>query len=178
MFTNLKNDSIILTRLKTEDDSLIYKALKSSITEISPWLNWLNEDYDLTRAREFIKLQIKNWDEGIEYTYAIRNISGEFVGVISLHLFDMQNDVASIGYWINSEFTCKGFCSQALKLLVQNSLKPLNLIRIEVIVALKNKASQRVAEKSGAIYEGILKNRIRPKGIATDAKMYAFLFEY
>ena len=175
MFTSLRNDSITLNRLKTEDDSLIYKALKSSITEISPWLSWLDQDYDQASASEFIKLQLNNWAQGIEYTYAIRDRAGKFVGVISLHMFDTQNDVASIGYWINSQSTCQGFCSQAVKLLVQNALKPLNLIRIEIIVAIENKASQRVAEKAGAIYEGVLKNRLRPKGIATDAKMYAII---
>jgi RimJ/RimL family protein N-acetyltransferase len=174
MFSSLSNGSIVLSRLKSEDAVLIYNALKASIAEISPWLSWLDPNYNLDRADEFINLQINNWDEDIEYTYAIKNTQGEFVGVISLHLFDIQNDVASIGYWINSQCTGNGYCTQAVKLLVKNALKPLNLIRIEIIVAIQNKASQRVAEKAGAIYEGVLKNRIRPKSIATDAKMYAF----
>ncbi|MCB1604285.1 MAG: GNAT family N-acetyltransferase, partial [Xanthomonadales bacterium] len=107
-------------------------------------------------------------------TYIIRNQNRDFIGVIGLHVFDNNNDVASIGYWVDSRYTCKGYCSDAVQLLVQNAIPQLNLIRVEIIVALNNHASQRVAEKAGASFEAVLKNRIRIRGLPVDAKVFAF----
>ena len=168
------NQDIKLERLKTSDSKELYKAIKCSYSEISKWLDWLAPVYTMKSAEDFIYLQMSNWINELEYTFAIKNHSDEFLGVISLHLFDKQNDVASIGYWMNSKHTSKGYCTQALKLLVANTFKPLGLIRIEVIVAKENLASQKVAENAGAHFETLQTNRLRIKGQPNDARMYIF----
>ena len=48
-------------------------------------------------------------------------------------------------------------------------------MRIEVLVAVGNVASRRVAEKSGAVYEGTLRSRLLVHGTRHDAAMYAFI---
>ncbi len=175
MIERFSNEKIQLCRLKKSDAIDVYHALKHSINEISPWLNWLTEEYDLKSADKFIALQINNWLKNEEFTYAIKTLKGEFVGMIGLHMFDSVNDVASIGYWVDSRLTNKGYCTQAVKLLASSCLKLLNLIRIEIIVAIKNLASQKVAENAGAHFEAILKNRIRLNGEPVDAKIYVFI---
>lgn len=174
MLERLENSDLLLERYKTNDSDVLYQAIKVSSKEISQWLSWLTSDYDLKAAEDFIKIQINNWDEDLEYTYTIKNHQGDFLGTIALHVYDTQNDVASIGYWMNTKYASKGLCTQAVKLLVKTAMKVLNLIRIEIIVAVGNIASQKVAEKSEAQFEAVLKNRIRLQGKAIDAKMYAF----
>lgn len=174
MIEKLENIDLMLTRYSQSDSEALFQAIQSSALEISPWLSWLTPAYDLKAAEDFIDIQINNWDEDLEYTYAIKNHQGHFLGTIGLHVYDTQNDVASIGYWMNTKHTSKGYCTQAVKLLVKTAMKVLNLIRIEIIVAVDNIASQKVAEKSGAQFEAVLKNRIRLRGKAIDAKMYAF----
>jgi RimJ/RimL family protein N-acetyltransferase len=165
---------IKLERFREYDVDGIYSAIKDSYHEISPWLNWLTPAYNREAANSFIKIQKENWDEGIEYTFTIKNHQNELLGVIGIHLYDRQNDVASIGYWMNTRFTGKGYCTEALNLLISKTFKQLNLIRVEVIVAITNLPSQKVAIKTGATFEAILKNRIRINGQAIDAHMYAF----
>ena len=174
MLEKLCNQDINLERVKVDDSEAIYHAILSSKAEISPWLNWLDSSYDQKSCDDFIGLQIINWNTDVEYTYTIKNKSNEILGMIGLHIFDSQNNVASIGYWMNTKFTSKGLCTKALKLLVTNALLPLNLIRIEVIVAISNISSQKVAIKSGGVFEAVLKNRIRINGCAVDANLYAF----
>jgi len=170
----LENKEISLERFKLEDGVDVFNALKKSYNEISPWLSWLTATYNQKSANDFIYLQMANWNQDLEYAFTIKNQAGDLLGTISLHLYDKQNKVASLGYWMNSEFTSNGICTSAVKLLVANTLKQLNLSRIEVIVATKNIASQKVAEKAGATYEAILRNRLLLSGKQTDAKMYAF----
>jgi len=177
MLEMLSNGHFSLERLKESDSNAVYEAVLSSKLEISPWLSWLTPKYNQQECNEFIRLQINNWDSDIEYTYAIKNNSNEILGLIGLHVFDPLNDVASIGYWMNTKFTKQGICTDAVKLLVKNALLPLNLIRIEVIVATTNKASQKVAIKAGGVFESELKNRIRLNGQAINAYLYCFIPE-
>jgi RimJ/RimL family protein N-acetyltransferase len=170
----LQNREIKLKRFKPEDGVDVFNALKFSYKEISPWLSWLKPDYDQKSANDFIYLQMSNWNQDLEYAFSIKSHTDDLLGTISLHLYDKQNKVASLGYWMNSQYTSKGICTNAVKLLIANTLIKLKLNRIEVIVATKNIASQKVAEKAGAKYEAILKNRLLLLGKPTDAKMYAF----
>lgn len=174
MFKTISNNKIILEKYKLTDAALIFQAIEYSRNEISAWLSWLTPDYDLQNAESFTQIQMDNWKSNSEYAYTIKDFSGNLLGVIGLHMFDSQNDVANIGYWMNTKYAGKGICTQALSLLVENSLKPLNLIRIEVIVAINNIASQRVVEKAGGIYEATLRNRLRLDGSAIDAKIFSF----
>ncbi|MBL4661136.1 MAG: GNAT family N-acetyltransferase [Alcanivoracaceae bacterium] len=177
MFEPLTSGRIVLAKYKLRDSLPIYQAIKNSLLEISPWATWLSPNYSLKSAEDFVALQMKNWTDNIEFSFTIKDIDNSFLGVISLHIFDPANNVANIGYWINSQYIRKGYCTEAVQLLVVNAFKQLNLIRIELIAGVNNIASQRVAEKAGAQFEGILKNRIRPNGMASDARLYAFINE-
>lgn len=174
MIEKITEDKIILERLKLIDSESIYQAIIDSRTEISPWLNWLHSGYSLNECQSFIRIQINNWESDAEYTFVIKNKSNEVLGLMSLHVYDSQNSVASIGYWINTEFTNKGVCTKALKLLILNAFNLLNLNRIEVIVATTNLASQKVVLKAGGAFESVQKNRIKLQGEAVDAHMYYF----
>ena len=65
--------------------------------------------------------------------------------------------------------------SAAVRLLAQFGLGKLKLNRIEIMAAVGNKASQRVAEKVGARREGILRNRIVVRDRVYDAVMFSLI---
>ena len=46
------------------------------------------------------------------------------------------------------------------------------LVRLEIVCAVDNLRSQRAAEKTGAVREGILRSRLVLRGKPTDAVMY------
>ena len=51
----------------------------------------------------------------------------------------------------------------------------LKLRRIEIVAAINNKASQRVAEKAGATREGILRNRLVVRDKVYDTVMFSLI---
>jgi len=57
------------------------------------------------------------------------------------------------------------------------AFEQLHLHRVEIIAAVKNLASQRVAEKAGAMREGILRRRLLINGNHHDAIIYSLLPE-
>ena len=51
------------------------------------------------------------------------------------------------------------------------------LTRLEIVVPVGNVRSQRVAEKLGAHYEGIARQRLRVKGESVDAWQYSLTLD-
>jgi ribosomal-protein-alanine N-acetyltransferase len=62
---------------------------------------------------------------------------------------------AHIGYWIDRNYSNRGFTTQAVKLLTEYGFGELKLHRIEINVRPENAGSIRVAEKAGYLFEGV-----------------------
>ena len=84
-------------------------------------------------------------------------------------------DSANLGYWVRSSAASKGVATAATKLTRDWGFANTDLVRIEILVATGNIASRRVAEKSGALYEGTLRSRLTVHGTRHDAAMYSFV---
>jgi len=65
----------------------------------------------------------------------------------------------------------------AAKLAARYAFENDGLIRVEVVMAVDNSASRRVAEKSGAQYQGILGNRMVVGRDVYNAHMYSLIPE-
>ncbi|HZM23233.1 MAG TPA: GNAT family protein, partial [Anaerolineales bacterium] len=79
------------------------------------------------------------------------------------------------GYWVRTSKHGQGIAGRAAKLAVRFGFENLDLIRAEIVVAVGNEASRRVAEKIGAHYEGVLLNRMVVGKSISDAHMYSLL---
>lgn len=64
---------------------------------------------------------------------------------------------------------------RAAKLIARFAFEKANLIRTEIVIAVGNDASKRVAEKVGAHYEGVLLNRMVIGTEIRDAHMFSLL---
>ncbi len=60
-------------------------------------------------------------------------------------------------------------------MIVKFAFENLNINRLEIVVAEGNLPSQRVAEKSGAFREGLLRQRLLIHGQPHDAFMFSFI---
>ncbi|HKI74195.1 MAG TPA: GNAT family protein, partial [Pseudomonadales bacterium] len=63
--------------------------------------------------------------------------------------------------------------TEATVALAQFGFDYLRLLRIEIVMSVRNTASRRVAEKAGGQFEGILANRLYLHGEAHDARLYS-----
>jgi RimJ/RimL family protein N-acetyltransferase len=67
--------------------------------------------------------------------------------------------------------------SKASRLGARFGFEELGLHRLEILAAISNVASQRVAEKIGAVREGILRKRLLIRGESHDAVMFSLVEE-
>ena len=166
--------TITLEALSLDHVPLMVEGALESIAEVNPWMDWCSESFTHESARDFIAKQTVAKQAGTAYEFALFNGDGLYLGGGGVNTINQLHQSANIGYWIRTSQTQKGYGTAALHALVSWARTHTELNRLEVVVATGNKASQRVAEKGGATYEGIAKARLFNNGQFLDAKVYAF----
>ncbi|MEM7293637.1 MAG: GNAT family protein [Pseudomonadota bacterium] len=165
---------IELQALSLAHAPLMVEGALESVSEINPWMDWCNRQFDVETARQFISEQIDAKRSGAAYEFALFNDQGVYLGGGGVNSIDHRSNRANIGYWIRSSQTRNGYGTAALEALVGWARAHTRLNRLEVVVATGNLASQRVAQKGGATWEGVAKSRLYNNGEYLDAHIYAF----
>jgi len=167
--------NIRIRRYRSDDSERLFNAAAESIEQIFPWLPWCHPGYSLDESRSWITHCDAAWTAGAEYNFAIVDQADGFLGGCGLNQLKREHRIANLGYWVRTSATGKGVASGAVRRLAEFAFRETNLMRLEIIVALDNRASQRVAENAGAIREGIAHDRLRLRDQSHDAIMYALL---
>jgi len=176
MDSQISDGYIILRKYNKEDLLNRYSAIKDNLQEISKWLSFCRPDYTETQNLLWYVAYNKNWDNKIEFPFAIiEKESGSYIGECVLNHINHLHKLANVTYWIKKEFTGKGTTTRAVKLAAKFGFEKLELRRIEIFMEPENIASIKVAEKAGAVKEGILRNRIFSNEISKDALMYSLI---
>lgn len=96
----------------------------------------------------------------MEYAFAIFDGANEYVGGCGFNGFNRVHNFANLGYWVRESHQRQGIAVDAVLALSQFGFRNLGLTRIEIVVASENLPSRRVAEKAGATYECLARNRL------------------
>jgi len=99
------------------------------------------------------------------------SIDDEIVGGIGLT--DINGHKAEIGYWLGENYWGRGIATAAAELITEYAFSRLGLKRIYAYVFAFNKASARVLEKAGFIYEGKLRKNVIKDGKPMDDLLFA-----
>ena len=176
----LKSDDgqLLLRPPLIDDAENIYNAVQVSKPELMPWMDWCRPDFSLDVPIEWIKNQPQDWEQGINYQFLIfDNKSQQFLGGCGLNNINQYYLLANLGYWVRSDRHREGIATEATKRIALFGFQKLGLRRIEIVTREENWASRRVAEKAGAVFEGILRKRIKLGDINVYAAMYSLIIE-
>jgi ribosomal-protein-serine acetyltransferase len=172
-------DELIFLRPYCEADvEHLYSAVRESIPEVSRWLSWCHENYSLEESRNFVNSR-RIASQGDEwYSFAVfEKASDKFVGGVGLNFINRVHQIANLGYWVRTSAAGRGFATRATRLAAHFGFAHLGLRRIEIVAAVDNVASQRVAEKAGAIRECVARKRLLVNGESHDAVVYSLIPE-
>ncbi len=174
MQTRFIAGNVVIRPWQSSDEEEFYCAIRESVTELEPWLPWAHGKYKRQDTRTWLASRTMEWDSGSKYSFAIEDAqSHQLLGGCGLNRIDREHLIANLGYWVRSTCCRRGIATSAVKLLSQFAFRQLNLARIEIVIIPTNIASRRVAEKSGAQFEGLQRNRLSLRGSSFDAAMYS-----
>lgn len=151
----------------------IYECVRESITEIAPWMDWCHPHYSRDETEIWLKQLPDFWKARQNFIFLVERRDGRPLGTCALSHPNWKHRLANLGFWIRSSETGKGYATGAGRLLARWGLESLELNRLEIIMALENHPSRRVAEKLGAHFEGVLRNRLQVGPQILDAFSYS-----
>jgi RimJ/RimL family protein N-acetyltransferase len=178
MEVELIEGPILIRTLRPEDVSPLYEAARESIAEVSRWLPWCHENYSIEETREFIASRELASQGGEWYSFGIfEKDGGRFLGGVGINFINRVHQMANLGYWVRTSAAGRGVATSATRAAARFGFEQLGLQRIEIVAAVDNIPSQRVAEKAGAVREGVLRQRLLIRGKSMDAVLFSLVPE-
>ncbi len=174
MKSNLSSAATIAIRPYLVDDAeAMAAAARESVVEVQPWMTWCHAAYSVDEARAWLQVQVSAFGARTAFEFAIVSPAGHYLGACGLNRIDHLNRRANLGYWVRSSAARQGVATVAVRSLRDWAMENTDLVRLEIVVALGNAASLRVAERAGAAREGTLRKRILIHGVHQDAAVFS-----
>ncbi|WP_405164173.1 GNAT family N-acetyltransferase [Nocardia sp. NBC_01499] len=99
----------------------------------------------------------------------------QVLGGCSVYDIDLDQQRAGVGYWLAPHARGRGAATRTVRLLARWAFDVLAIARLELTCAPDNIASQRVAERSGFIREGIMRSHMRSQDGRRDSMLFSLL---
>jgi len=156
---------------------------KEDLALIVNWLNnpsFMGEFWDylpLQRCRFEIERVIENDLFEPEY-FMIEKKDRTIIGYVShFNMLHPLGKLLEIGYVIAPNERGKGYCTEAVSLILDYLFLSRSAERIQASTHVDNRASQRVLEKAGFKREGVMRKALFNKGAWKDGVLYSILRE-
>jgi ribosomal-protein-serine acetyltransferase len=170
-----RENSCSLRPYEAGDAEALYEAARESVDDVFPWLPWCHPGYTMAEALEWARSRARLAADGIEYNFVIAGADGRFLGGCGINQINRIHRFANLGYWVRSSATGLGVATRAVRQLAGFAFGNTDLLRLEIVCAVGNRRSQRVAERAGAVREGVLRRRLLIRGEAVDAVMFSLV---
>ncbi len=153
---------LMLRPFRRRDVGTFHRAVDSSITELQPWLPWI-EGYNRGFAQRFIRESVGSWADRRAFDFTVRTQDDvdRHIGNVSVWQTSQQNSTGEVGYWIRSDETGKGYGTEAAAAVVKIGFEELGFHKVVLRIAVGNIGSERIATKIGFTLEGILRDEVK-----------------
>lgn len=173
----LTTERFELRRFTRRDIDALTTSVRNSLPELQLWLPWAHTGYDRDDAVAYIRDSMQSWKDARAFDFAIRALSDAdgHVGNISIWQVSRTGRSGEIGYWVRSDRAGSGVASETAARLVTLGFDRLGFHKINLRIAVGNRASERVAEKLGFAREGVLREELLIRGRWVDHTLYSLL---
>jgi ribosomal-protein-serine acetyltransferase len=136
--------------------SALYASIDRNRARLREWLPWIHAAYGFDDLTAFLHERILEDAARTSLTTCIW-AGDELCGSIALHLIDLRNRSASIGYWLDSAHEGRGIMTRACRAIITEAFRRYGLHRIEIRCATGNAKSCAIPARLGFTQEGTLR---------------------
>lgn len=166
---------ITLRYPEPRDVDPLFDAVRESINELHPWAPWCPLTYGRADAARWVGQQPAAREAGTAFEFVVVGDDGRILGCCGVNQINRGFRLANLGYWIRTSATLRGYATEATRQAAAWAFRNTDLQRLELLVAVGNRASQAVAVKAGAALEGRLRCRFLVHGRFQDAFVYSLI---
>jgi RimJ/RimL family protein N-acetyltransferase len=172
----LPSTSLLVRPWQPEDADALFAAAGESVGSVGRWLPWCHEGYARADSVAWIAHSQASWQLEEMFAFAIVDqTDGSVAGGVGLNQISRQHRSANLGYWVRQSRQGQGIAPRAVPAVARFGFDALALVRVEIVAAADNLASRRCAEKAGARFEGIGRQRLVIGEQVVDAAVYALI---
>ena len=167
-------DGVVLLRPFTRGDAPAI-ARNCSDPEVPRWTR-VPSPYTETHAHLFLDRIELETDRGHVASFAVCDVRDRAaLGTITLQRLDWDQSRADVGYYLGAEGRGRGLMTRALMVVTPWAFVRLGLARLQIHADVRNRRSQRVAERAGFVREGVLRSYQALNGERQDMACYSRL---
>ena len=164
--STITTERLILRQPTDQDAELIFEQYAGDL-DVTKYLSW-QPHKSMAQTNEYLERCITAWQEKSAFPFVlIRRNDARLIGMVEIRI---DNFKADLGYVLAKSLWGKGYMSEAVKALVDWSLKQTEIHRVWAVCDTENVASARVLEKVGMKREGILKKWLVHPNIAAEPR--------
>jgi RimJ/RimL family protein N-acetyltransferase len=142
--------------------------------EVRRWMPW-SEDFTREKAVRWCTEEASGDLSRALNLAIVPPETGRLEGAVGIGRADWDTGAAETGYWLGPAARGRGHATEAVRAVARHAFG-LGLTRIELLAAVGNVASQRVAERAGFTREGVLPEaRPLPGGKMADMVRFRLL---
>lgn len=145
----LAGDAVTLRPWEADDVDTVVRAYADPAIQ-----RWHVQDRSPTEAEQWIAGWPGRWAAGTGADWAVADDTGAVVGRIGFNHVDLFEGDAAVAYWVLPEARGRHIAPRALTALARWAFDDVSLVRLALRHSVHNRASCRVAERSGFGLEG------------------------
>jgi ribosomal-protein-alanine N-acetyltransferase len=171
----LETPRLLLRKVRLSDSPHIFAyASNPAVARYSTW-----PPHPTVAATEaFVQELLKRYAEGLVGPWAIvHRQDGIVIGSCGFAYVMAWHGRAEIAYTLSQAYWGQGLMPEAVGAVLKFAFETLQLNRIEARCEIENVASERVMQKLGMQFEGVLRQHTQVMGKYRDLKLYSILKE-
>ena len=171
----LETEHLILRKINKGDiQEIFYYGSNPTVSQKVSWETH-NTEADTDK---FIEYVLEGYSQNNKALWGMElKSTGAIVGTIDFVTINSKHKSAEVGYVLSEDFWGDGFTTEATRRIIEYGFTELGLVRIQARCFVENIGSQRVMEKAGMTFEGIIRKGMFAKGKYQDLKLYSILAE-
>jgi len=169
----LSDGRLRLRALRAEDKAAVVVALNDELAGRFLWqppFPYSESDFD-----EWFASRDARWKDDRHANWSITRVGeDDWLGSIGIDITE-ERQAGEIGYHVGPWARRSGIASAAARLVRDWALDELGLERVEIMAAVENTASQRVALAAGMRFEGVHRGYLTARGVRCDMASFAIV---
>ncbi|OWW19191.1 GNAT family N-acetyltransferase [Noviherbaspirillum denitrificans] len=173
---HLNAEGLCIRPFRAGDAEAFAAAVRESVATVGQWLPWCHSAYGAKEARVWIGQCAVRLNMGVSYDVGIFTEDDEtLLGGVAINQIDHVHNAGNVGYWVRESMQRRGIGTRAARMIAKYGFDTLRLTRLEIVAAEHNHPSRAVAERLGARFECIARNRLFVRGAPLDAAVYSLI---